>query len=86
MWFCWGEVVKEDSAGRIVQIECPCLSPFAIHQRDAACSLIDGTLIQTQSSDFADAQPCPVAKGKDGGKTGGGMLLHHRFEDKALLV
>ena len=28
MWSCWGEVVKEDSAGRIVQIECPGFSPL----------------------------------------------------------
>src|SRR5947209_7653759 len=58
MWFCWGEVVKEGSAGRIVQIECPGFSPFGIQQGNAACPLIDRTPIQTQCSDLTDAQPC----------------------------
>src|SRR5205085_7035234 len=85
MWFCWREVVVEGSPSHIVQIKCVGLAPFGIDQGNAACPLIDGTLIQTQSSDLTDAQPCPVAKSKDGGKTGDGMLLHHRFEHKALL-
>ena len=29
---------------------------------------------------------CPIAQGKDGSKPRGSMLLHHRVEDKALLV
>jgi hypothetical protein len=80
------QIVIECPASHIVQIECPCLSPFAIQQRNATCPLVDGTLIQTQSGDLTDAQPCPLAQGKDGGKPRGSMLLHHRFEDKALLV
>src|SRR5579864_5581265 len=60
LWCCWIKVVAEGSPGHVVQIKRPRLSPFGIHQGNAACSLIDGTLIQTQLGDFADAQPCPV--------------------------
>src|SRR5258708_356694 len=84
VWFCWREVVVEGSPGHIMQIECAGLAAFGIDQGNAACPLIDDALIQSQSSDLTDAQPCPIAQGKDGGKTGRGMLLHHRFEDKAL--
>lgn len=45
MWFCWREVVKEDSPGHSVQIEGAGLAAFGIHQGNTAGPLIDGTLI-----------------------------------------
>src|SRR6266699_2726554 len=55
VWFCWREVVVEGSPGHIVQIKCAGLAAFGIDQGNAACPLIDGTLIQTQCSDLTDA-------------------------------